>query len=247
VQADKLTVVVNCSNQNPYSIEVIKNGTSTQILPVYGSLTGISSCPKADILDINFDTYPDIVVASTNGSGGAGYNYWLYGTSTHEFSCPEGSAGCYLMNPTFDATAKTVTSTHKNGASNVVTDTYKIVDGKLSLSDETTYVVSDDSGEAGASVYVPTPIDRRSLAGGKFEDDMSPDGKFVAHTYNSEQGDAGVYITAADGTAATPIYCGYLKQWFADSKSIQVHVPETCGDNLPINQTFRLFVGGEVR
>ena len=246
VQTGEFTIVVDCSDQNPNSVEIIRNGKRVQNLPIDGSLTGVGSCPKADIQDINFDNYSDFMVASANGTGGAGYRYWLYSSSTREFSCPEGNYGCELMNPSFDSQTGTVTTYNSYGADDVVTDIYHILNGKLILFKRVEDVSPAIPSQTKTSVYVPAPIERSSLGGGEFVEDQSPDKNFVSHSYNSEQGDAGVYITTSSGTVVTSIYCGYFKQWLADSKSIIVFVPDVCGNKVPPGKTFQLFVDGRI-
>lgn len=94
--------------------------------------------------------------------------------------------------------------------------------------------------------YTPTPIDRSKLLSGKFTENRSPDGKFVSHTFDNEQGDSGIYLTTNSGTDVSATYCGFFKEWSPDSKKITVFVPEECGQGVSKNETFYLHVDGTV-
>lgn len=126
------TVVVNCKNLNPASVQILSSGTTTQTLGIYASVNGVRTCPSAEIQDINFDGYPDFLVPNSSGTGGAGYAYWLYSSSTREFYCPD-KYSCNFLNPRFDSKTKTISSIHPLGASTRVEDLYGIEDGRISL------------------------------------------------------------------------------------------------------------------
>ncbi|MDB5265721.1 MAG: hypothetical protein JWM39_434 [Parcubacteria group bacterium] len=133
-QVGEFTVVVNCKDFNPVSAIILKNESIVQTISILGAgITGIHMCVPAEVKDINFDSYPDFMVPSDNGSGGATYDYWLFSSTTQQFSCPEGNYRCGLMNPEFDSTAKTVISVEPTGAGHVTTDTYRILNGRLVL------------------------------------------------------------------------------------------------------------------
>ncbi|CAN5738774.1 hypothetical protein BH11PAT2_BH11PAT2_00300 [soil metagenome] len=102
------------------------------------------------------------------------------------------------------------------------------------------------SSSSSSTSYTPTPIDRSKLLSGKFTENRSPDGKFISHTFDNEQGDSGVYLTTNSGTDVSATYCGFFKEWSPDSKEITVFVPEECGKGVSKNETFNLYVDGTV-
>lgn len=132
-QVGDFTLVVNCKNNNPVSVEIRKNTAVIQNLTIDAAVTGIPECVKAESQDINFDGYPDFMVPTDDGSGGTSYGYWLFSTSTQQFSCPESNNNCALMNPTFDAASKTITSIDPTGAGSTNIKTYGVAGGKLVL------------------------------------------------------------------------------------------------------------------
>ncbi|MEO6536588.1 MAG: hypothetical protein ABIT47_02775 [Candidatus Paceibacterota bacterium] len=102
------------------------------------------------------------------------------------------------------------------------------------------------SSSSSSTSYIPAPIDRSKLLSGTFTENRSPDGKFISHTFDNEQGDSGVYLTTSSGTDVSATYCGYFKEWSPDSKKITVFVPEECGKSVAENETFELHVDGNV-
>jgi len=96
--------------------------------------------------------------------------------------------------------------------------------------------------------YVPMPIDGSfmSTTSGRFTEDRSPDGNYISHTYDSEGGDAGIYLTDSKGEKVTKTYCGYFREWAPDGKSVEVFVPYVCGDNVSEDENFELHVDGTV-
>jgi len=105
---------------------------------------------------------------------------------------------------------------------------------------------TSDSSVSSSKSYTPTPIDRSTLLSGKFTENRSPDGKFIAHTFDNEQGDSGVYLTTSNGVDVTPTYCGYFKEWSPDSMEITVFVPDPCGTHIPADETFELHIDGTI-
>jgi hypothetical protein len=107
-------------------------------------------------------------------------------------------------------------------------------------------VTKESGNPLGSPTHVPTPIDRSKLLSGKFTENRSPDGKFIAHTFDNEQGDSGVYLTSSSGVEVTATYCGYFREWSPDSEKIKVFVPYTCGKNVSENELFELHTNGTV-
>jgi hypothetical protein len=139
-QIGAFTAVVTCTDANPVSIAIKKNGSTVQMIPVQASVTA-AACLPARAQDVNFDGVPDIMLATNDGSGGVSFTYWLYNPSTQEFYCPPTSGvsnSCTLMNPTFNPSTKTVTSVDQMSAGSVETKTYKVQSGALVLSSDTT-------------------------------------------------------------------------------------------------------------
>lgn len=102
------------------------------------------------------------------------------------------------------------------------------------------------SSSSSSESYIPAPINRSSLENGRYTENRSPDGKFISHGFDNEQGDSGVYLTSSDGTEVTATYCGFFKEWSPDSKKITVFVPYECGRSVSENETFELHVDGSV-
>jgi hypothetical protein len=126
-------IVVTCKDKNPFRIDVLKNGLTTQTLGISAGDSGVGDCPSAGIQDINFDGYPDFMVLDDTGSGGAAYAYWLYSTSTQQFYCSQPYGACGLMNPTFDPSSKIITSTDYTSAGTDDVETYGVNNGNLIL------------------------------------------------------------------------------------------------------------------
>jgi hypothetical protein len=143
-QVGNFTVVANCKmisadgQESVGEIDILKGSTTVQAITTRGIAPGSQSCPKPESQDINFDGYPDFMIDADYGSGGTSVYYWLYNTSTEQFSCPEGSyVSCSLMNPSFDPASKTISASDELGASDSVFWIYKVNAGVISLYQET--------------------------------------------------------------------------------------------------------------
>lgn len=117
---------------------------------------------------------------------------------------------------------------------------------KVSDPIHTNQIKGSVSSLSSSASYTPAPIDRSKLLSGTFTENRSPDGKFISHTFDNEQGDSGVYLTTGNGTEVSATYCGYFKEWSPDSKKITVSVPVECGKNVLENETFELYIDGTV-
>jgi hypothetical protein len=79
--------------------------------------------------------------------------------------------------------------------------------------------------------YVPAPIKLNLVPApfGGFKQYNSPNGSYVAFSYSNEGGDSGVYIADTNENKLTETYCGFFREWSADSSKIKVFVPNECG------------------
>ena len=104
-QVGKFTVVADCdASENVFKIEIFKNGVRTQVIEPYTQLaSGGGSCPIPEVKDINSDGYPDFAVAYNYGNKYVDSSYWLYNSSTDQFSCPNATSSgkkiCELAEP----------------------------------------------------------------------------------------------------------------------------------------------------
>jgi hypothetical protein len=104
-QVGKFTVVADCdASENVFKIEIFKDGSLTQVIEPYTQLaSGGGSCPIPEVKDINSDGYPDFAVAYNYGNQYVDSSYWLYNSSTDQFSCPNISSSskkfCNLVEP----------------------------------------------------------------------------------------------------------------------------------------------------
>ena len=148
VEVGQFAVTVDCRNLNPYEIQIEKNGLIVQTIQFDDSLTGVKTCPQVQSEDVNFDGNADLMLLSGTGSGGSGYTYWLFSTTSQQFTCPQTKTGdCGLMNPVFNLATKTITSIDYMSAGSVYVQTYKVVNGNPVL----TNAVSEDISALEAS------------------------------------------------------------------------------------------------
>lgn len=145
-QVGNFTIVAYCSllGNDPdvavvKQIDILNGGAVVQTInPGRGLAPGGGNCPQPRSQDINFDGYPDFMIASDYGSGGTSVNYWLFNTSTQQFFCPGGNpVGCTMMNPSFDPASKTISESDELGASDSVFWVYKVNGDNLTLYQET--------------------------------------------------------------------------------------------------------------
>jgi hypothetical protein len=94
-QVGSFTVDVSCdaSGGNGFAsinqIEVIKDGDVIQTIPVGNNiLSNTVFCPVPQAEDINSDGYPDFSIVYDYGNQYEDSEYWLYSSSTDQFSCP---------------------------------------------------------------------------------------------------------------------------------------------------------------
>jgi hypothetical protein len=111
-QVGKFTVVADCDASGGETIlkqieifdgNTLKQTISGQVMQLTGSDDGVCSQPEAR--DINSDGYPDFSVVSNIGNEYIDSVYWLYASSTDQFSCPNPKPSgkpwmaCYLIEP----------------------------------------------------------------------------------------------------------------------------------------------------
>jgi len=160
-QVGMFTVVENCNDGIPMSLDILKDGSLVQTiigksncLNGFGPGVNESSCIPPESQDVNFDGYSDILIAVDGGSGGESDEYWLFDTTTQQFD----NSG-YLMNPHFNSASKIITSTDYNGASETDIQTYQAVDGKLVFVKEVDMEDVGPDSNASAFVTVKEPVD----------------------------------------------------------------------------------------
>jgi hypothetical protein len=108
-QVGKFTVVTDCDASNGQTIVeqigVFEGGVLKQTVSDQSLDLGPVPCPKPDARDINSDGYPDFSVVYNFGNEYTDSVYWLYNSSTDEFSCPNPAPSgkpwmaCYLVEP----------------------------------------------------------------------------------------------------------------------------------------------------
>lgn len=93
-QVGNFTVVVDCDALDGLAvlkqIEIFKQDNLVQTISGQsiesGGLGG--GCPKPEVRDINNDGYPDFMIVYNYGNEYTDSEYWLYSSSSDQFSCP---------------------------------------------------------------------------------------------------------------------------------------------------------------
>lgn len=112
-QVGKFTVVTDCDESDGQTvlkqIEIFEGGNLEQTISdqsVQSADLGGAACPKPEARDINSDGYIDFSVVNNYGNKDVDSVYWLYNSSTNQFSCPNANANsgkpwmaCYLVEP----------------------------------------------------------------------------------------------------------------------------------------------------
>jgi hypothetical protein len=108
-QVGKFTVVTDCDASKGQTIveqiSILEGGVLKQTLSDQSLDLGPVPCPKPEARDINSDGYPDFSVVYNFGNEYTDSVYWLYNSSTNEFTCPNPTPSgkpwmaCYLVEP----------------------------------------------------------------------------------------------------------------------------------------------------
>ena len=131
-QVGNFTVVAHCttlagaSDTLVDSIDVDQATSVIQTIPMSNSYSGSAGCPEIKIQDINFDGVPDFMINAGHGTtGNQGFEYWLFNTSTNQFSCPAASGDCTLVGSAlnFNEASNTITVVRSEGCSGQCSDT----------------------------------------------------------------------------------------------------------------------------
>lgn len=91
-QVGEFTAVTDCGisggTATVIKIEIFKQGSLLQTISNQNLEPGGSNCPTPKVRDINNDGYPDFIIPYNYGNKYTNYEYWLYGSSSDQFSCP---------------------------------------------------------------------------------------------------------------------------------------------------------------
>jgi hypothetical protein len=111
-EVGKFTVVTDCTASDGQTalkqIDIFEGGNLKQTMSdqsFQSADLGNGGCPKPESRDINSDGYPDFSVVSNYGNQYVDSVYWIYNSSTDQFSCPKNTANnkswmnCYLVEP----------------------------------------------------------------------------------------------------------------------------------------------------
>ena len=94
VQVGDFTVVAYCKaigadgQASVNEIDIMKGSSTVQTIATTGIAPGYSNCPMPQSKDINSDGYPDFMIVYNYGNEYTDYVYWLFNSSTDQFSCP---------------------------------------------------------------------------------------------------------------------------------------------------------------
>lgn len=128
-------------------IKVYKNKQLVQVIKKPGLLS--DSTQLINVVDVNFDGYPDLEIYSHDGGAGPnnGYNYYIYNPARQRFIY--NSTLSDLTQTSINTKSKSISAAWRNGAGNHGFEKYKWIKGRLTLVEyyETRYLEGDNVEE----------------------------------------------------------------------------------------------------
>ncbi|MFM0133239.1 XAC2610-related protein [Paraburkholderia sediminicola] len=120
----------------PVAIEVIDRRTNRRVQVIrdfYSEMSPTAENELLQVVDANFDGYPDIAIFSQSGGAGPNNteNFFLFNPTTRQFVFDEELSS--LPQIAIDSKTRTITSAQRDGCCRHSAETYRYMDGRLTL------------------------------------------------------------------------------------------------------------------